>query len=134
MNLSRTVFVGQGPNKTAWTRAGQLACVNEIGGGLEFAVLCHCAPARSDRGRWPQDPASCSTWTAMSSLRSPTAGTSTPGWNGKNGKGDKFDRFEREVTAQMLLKAGQFDDFVLFGAESAKCFNIPYRPAQHPGR
>ncbi len=119
---SNLVFVGQGPNKTAWHRGleagkslrpadpdsfardycARVAITGAVGGKL--AAMLEIEPR------------------AMMKFRRINLNAR---WNGKSGKGDLFDRAEAETTARLLIETAPGPTlFVLLGAEVGRAFGV----------
>lgn len=134
----KTVFVGQGPNRSAWT--------NGIARGRFFTAARLSLPESDPRIELP-----AIGWAERYCERLAITGrvgerladllgmhrldfycrfgrrNLTARWHGKNGKGDAFDRAEGEAAAAKINAEG-FDNHVLLGGEVARCFGWKYEP------
>lgn len=141
----RIVFVGQGPNQTAWNH-GATAGLKFIAADPQTVVKYPDGAARINAvNRWAENYCRRVAITGAIGRKLATlAGYNVAArgdllfyrgidrrnlnarWNGKLGKGDVFDRAEAEVAAKKLLEDPALTDarFVLLGREVARAFGM----------
>lgn len=126
------VFVGQGPNRTAWLHGLQV--------GRQYSAIKLGVPPEDPRVELPAvgwAERYCERVAITGSVGKKIAELAgfpldlkfgghdrrnlNTRWNGKRGKGDSFDRAEGKKRASELL-AGPWTHYVLLGDEVARCF------------
>jgi hypothetical protein len=121
--LRNLVFVGQGPNQTAW--------LHGLAAGRELRPT---APEDFAEDYCARVAVTGAVGTRLAALLGlPDVGrfrhsfhrrNLNTRWNGKHGRGDKFDHAEGVVMAGILADMSEFTHFVLLGASVADCFGF----------
>lgn len=132
--LRNLVFVGQGPNQTAWLHglaAGRHLHALKHGEGHGATEAAAIDFAEDYCARVAVTGAVGTRLAALLGL--PDVGrfrhsfhrrNLNPRWNGKHGRGDRFDHAEGLVLAGILADMTEFTHFVLLGAAVAECFGF----------
>ena len=126
MNLfPDVVFVGQGPNRSCWTRAIELGRRLRPNDPESFAI--EVARRLSLTGRCGRTLAGlCDV--DLQEFRSCYARRNlNTRWNGKSGRGDRFDAAEGTIEARRVNAEG-FRRFVLLGSNVSRCFGFDHEP------
>jgi hypothetical protein len=124
----RVVFVGQGPNQTAWQRAlavGTKLVAYRVPGtrSAEERAVDYCARV-AITGAIGKKIGAMLDMSGGEIFRSRYARKNLNArWNGKNGKGDVFNRAEGSTNARRLM-SDPFTHYVLLGGEVARAFGM----------
>lgn len=119
---AKVVFVGQGPNRTAWEHG--LSFGEQIGSACPAAVaMSYCAKV-AITGSIGKRLADLGGWKLSLAFNGYQRRNLNARWNGKSGKGDVFARDEGARTAAEMLAREDFTHYVLLGKEVAGCFGV----------
>lgn len=131
MSLLRLVFIGQGPNQTAWARG--LEAGRKFAAGREAWKMGDRTPEAFAEDYCARVAATGAIGTKLGALldlplhrfwKTFARRNLNRRWNGKDGKGDKFDKEEGRRTAGQFLVREEFTHHVLLGAAVAECFGF----------
>lgn len=122
----KVVFVGQGPNRTAWAnglaKAARLDPKRSEADLLDWAEL-YCA-ILAITGSIGRKLGELGGWKCDLRFNGHARRNLNRRFNGKVGKGDSFSREEGTRAANAMLERDDFTHYVLLGKEVASCFGV----------